>query len=57
MAHKKVPGFIDKAVETLERKNQGDLTLADEVAEAQGGARSAVVRAAIGADGLPPPQS
>ena len=34
MAHKKVPGFIDKAVETLERKNQGDLTLIDEVAEA-----------------------
>ena len=29
----------------------------DEVAEAQGGARSAVVRAAIGADALPPPQS
>ena len=34
MAHKKVPGFIDKAVETLERKNQGDLTLINEVAEA-----------------------
>ena len=29
----------------------------DEVPEAQGGARSAVVRAAIGADALPPPQS
>ena len=34
MANKKVPGFIDKAVETLERKNQGDLTLINEVAEA-----------------------
>ena len=34
MAKKKVTGFIDKAVETLERKNQGDLTLIDEVAEA-----------------------
>ena len=34
MAHKKVPGFIDKAVETLERKNQGDLTLIEETAQA-----------------------
>ena len=34
MAHKKIPGFIDKAVETLERKNQGDLSLANEVAQA-----------------------
>ena len=34
MAQKKIPGFIDKAVETLERKNQGDLTLADETVEA-----------------------
>jgi len=34
MAHKKIPGFIDKAVRTLERKNQGDLALADEVFQA-----------------------
>ena len=34
MADKKIPGFIDKAVETLERKNQGDLTLIDETAQA-----------------------
>ena len=34
MAHKKIPGFIDRAVETLERKNQGDPTLIDETVEA-----------------------
>ena len=34
MAHKKVPGFIDEAVRTLERKNQGDLSLADETVQA-----------------------
>ena len=35
MAHKKIPGFIDKAVETLERKNQGDLSLARETVTAR----------------------
>lgn len=34
MAHKKVPGFIDGAVDVLNRKTVGDLTLAEEVVNA-----------------------
>ena len=34
MIQNNVPGFAKEAVRTLERKNQGDLTLIDEVAEA-----------------------
>ena len=43
MAQKKIPGFIEKVVETLERKNQGDLTLIEETAQAHVNPSSAQV--------------